>query len=143
MIVAYYRVSTDKQGERGLGMEAQRVAVEAYATRAGEKIAGAYTEVESGRCRSRPVLAEAVAHARRIDATLVVAKLDRLARDVGFVLALVDTGAKLYFLDLPSVSTGDPIVGRLMLSVMASVDDAPSVLAQAVPRAKRRAKGRR
>src|SRR5580700_10921878 len=79
-IIAYYRVSTKQQGESGLGLEGQEVAVQAYARQAGATIKASYVEVESGKLADRPQLAKALAHARRNKATLVVAKLDRLAR---------------------------------------------------------------
>lgn len=120
MFVAYYRVSTQKQGRSGLGLEAQQHAVAEYAKRLGQPITGEYTEVESGRCRDRPHLKAALAKCRAGGFTLVVAKLDRLARDVSLILSLVDSGVKIVFLDLPDLST-DPIVGRLVLTVLAAI----------------------
>lgn len=92
--VAYHRVSTDRQGQSGLGIEAQRAAVERYiAGQAGQPIAE-YTEVESGRKAdaSRPKLAQALSHCREARATLVIAKLDRLARNVHFISGLMESG---------------------------------------------------
>jgi len=120
MLVPYYRVSTQRQGRSGLGLEAQQFAIEDYSKRIGKPIATAFTEIESGRCRTRPELAAALAQCRHIGGTLVVAKLDRLARDVGLILSLVDSGVSISFLDLPDIST-DPIVGRLVLTVMAAI----------------------
>ena len=77
--IAYYRVSTDRQGRSGLGLEAQQKAVEDYTRSKGWQIAGAYTEVESGKKKSRPKMAEAIAQAKRTKSKLVIAKLDRLA----------------------------------------------------------------
>jgi DNA invertase Pin-like site-specific DNA recombinase len=91
-IVAYFRVSTKRQGESGLGLEGQAAAVEDYARQHGKTIICRYTEVESGKRADRPELARALAHARRSNATLVVAKLDRLARNVAFLSALVQSG---------------------------------------------------
>jgi len=98
MLVAYYRVSTDRQGKSGLGLDAQRAAVAEYARRSGEPVAAEYTEVESGRRCDRPQLAAALSRAREGGETLVVAKLDRLARDVRLVLELADSGVRLHFL---------------------------------------------
>src|SRR5215468_9979178 len=91
-IIAYYRASTKQQGDSGLGLEAQKAAVEAYARQAGTRILASYREVESGKLAERPELAKALAHARRSKATLVVAKLDRLARNVAFLSALMRSG---------------------------------------------------
>ena len=85
-IIAYYRVSTRQQGESGLGLEAQQAAVESYADGLGADVIKSYTEVESGR-RSRPMLTAAIGHAKLAGATLVVAKLDRLYRNVAFMSA--------------------------------------------------------
>jgi DNA invertase Pin-like site-specific DNA recombinase len=91
-LVAYYRVSTQKQGESGLGLEAQQAIVEGYGRASGRKIIAAYVEVESGADDSRPELARAEAHARRASATVAVAKLDRISRDVHFVTGLQKRG---------------------------------------------------
>ncbi len=120
-IIAYYRVSTSRQGVSGLGLEAQAATVENHAAKTGERICKSYTEIESGRNAARPQLNLAVQHATQVGATLVVAKLDRLARDAKFLLTLVDTGAKVVFCDLPELATGDPIVGRLTLTVLAAI----------------------
>lgn len=118
--VAYYRVSKEKQGASGLGIEAQRKAVEDRCTAEGwEIIAPPFVEVESGRRDDRPQLAAALAHARLIGATLVVAKLDRLARNTRFLLTLIDGGADVVFCDLPNLPAGP--VGRFMLTQMAAV----------------------
>jgi DNA invertase Pin-like site-specific DNA recombinase len=91
-IVAYFRVSTKKQGDSGLGLEGQAEAVETYARQHSKIIVRRYTEIESGKRADRPELARALAHARRSKATLVVAKLDRLARNVAFLSALMQSG---------------------------------------------------
>ena len=96
--VAYYRVSTDRQGQSGLGLEAQRAAVEAFAK--GEVIAE-FTEVESGRKSDRAQLAAALAAAKKAKATLVIAKLDRLARNVHFVSGLLESGVPFVCADSP------------------------------------------
>jgi DNA invertase Pin-like site-specific DNA recombinase len=101
-IVAYYRVSTVKQGQSGLGLEAQQATVEAFAKATASNILGAYTEVESGKRADRPELAKAIAHARRIGATLVIAKLDRLSRSVHFISGLMETGVKFVVAESPN-----------------------------------------
>ena len=90
-LVAYYRVSTKQQGASGLGLEGQHAAVAAYAQMTGCTVLAAYQEVESGKRCDRPELAKAIAHARRSKATLVVAKIDRLSRNVAFLAALMDS----------------------------------------------------
>ena len=87
-LIAYYRVSTQRQGQSGLGLEAQQAKVQELAAAKGADVIAEFTEVESGRKSDRPVLAEAMAEARRTGAAVVVAKLDRLARDAEFVLRL-------------------------------------------------------
>ena len=87
-IVVYFRVSTGQQERSGLGIEAQKAAVREYVTRTGDEIIGRYTETESGKRADRPQLARALAHAKRSRAKLVVAKLDRLARNLAFLDAL-------------------------------------------------------
>lgn len=118
--VAYYRVSTQRQGRSGLGLAAQKHAVEDYARRMKKTITGSFKEIESGRRPNRPKLKEALALCRESGAVLVVAKLDRLARDVNLILSLVDSGVPITFLDLPDLSA-DPIVGRLVLTIMAAI----------------------
>jgi len=118
-MIAYYRVSTRQQGRSGLGLDAQRAAVEAYARQSGGRIAAAFTEVESGRRDDRPELARALAHARRTGARLVVAKMDRLARNAGFLLALLDGGAEVAFCDFPNIPPGP--AGKFLLTQMAAV----------------------
>lgn len=103
-IVAYYRVSTVRQGRSGLGLEAQRAAVEAYAERVRGTIARTFTEVESGKNDRRPELANALHLAKVTGATLVIAKLDRLSRNAVFLLALRDSGVKFVAADLPDAN---------------------------------------
>lgn len=89
--VAYYRVSTDRQGRSGLGLDAQREAVARFITSTGE-LAGAYTEVESGkRHTNRPQLNAALDECRRRRAVLLIASLDRLARNVHFISGLMES----------------------------------------------------
>lgn len=109
--VAYYRVSTAKQGASGLGLEAQQAAVLAHCQ--GEPLA-AFTEVESGKRNDRPQLAAALALARREKATLVIAKLDRLARNVAFIANLMESGVEMVAVDMPTAN-------RFTLHIMAAV----------------------
>jgi DNA invertase Pin-like site-specific DNA recombinase len=113
-IIGYLRVSTKRQGESGLGLEGQRTAVEAHAQRTGARIAAWYTEVETGKRSDRPELARALAHARRAKATLTVAKLDRLARNVAFTSALMRSGADF-------VACDNPHANKLTIHILAAV----------------------
>src|SRR5689334_15522551 len=105
-LIAYYRVSTQKQGASGLGLEGQEAAVAAYAASSGGELLCAYVEVESGRKGDRPELARALADCRRSRATLVIAKLDRLTRNTRFLLALIEADVDVAFCDLPEVPPG-------------------------------------
>jgi DNA invertase Pin-like site-specific DNA recombinase len=118
--VAYYRVSTDKQERSGLGLAAQQEAVLAYVKGKG-KLIREYREAESGKRSDRPILREALAMCRLNRAVLVVAKLDRLARDVDFLRSVVrDSGdGGVVFCDLPSLPEGP--TGKFLLTQMASV----------------------
>jgi DNA invertase Pin-like site-specific DNA recombinase len=113
-MIGYRRVSTKKQGESGLGREAQDAAIDAYARSAGGKVEGAYTEVESGKRSDRPELARALAHARRAKATLVVAKLDRLSRNVAFLSALMES-------KVPFICCDNPYATPLTVHILAAV----------------------
>lgn len=117
--VSYLRVSTDKQGRSGLGLEAQRVAVESYLNGGRWTLAAEYVETESGKRSDRPKLAKALAHAKAIGATVVFAKLDRLTRNVDLLRSLVASDVDLVFCDLPHVPAG--AMGRFLLTQMASV----------------------
>lgn len=102
--VAYYRVSTREQGVSGLGLEAQRASVLAY-VRSTHGITAEFTEVESGKRNDRPQLARAIAEAKRMSAKLVIAKLDRLSRNAGFIFALRDSGVDFVCADMPDANT--------------------------------------
>lgn len=117
--VSYLRVSRDKQGKSGLGLEAQRAAVESYLNGGKWKVLAEYVEVESGKRNDRPKLATALAHAKVAGAKLVFAKLDRLTRDVDLLRALAASTVDLVFCDLPSVPPG--AMGRFLLTQMAAV----------------------
>jgi DNA invertase Pin-like site-specific DNA recombinase len=119
VFVAYLRVSTAKQGAKGLGIEAQRATVEAFARQEGATIAAEYVEVETGKGHDaldrRPQLAAALAHARRLKAPAVVAKLCRLGRDVHFISGLMAN--RVPFL----VAEMGPNVDPFMLHIYASL----------------------
>lgn len=116
-VIAYFRVSTKRQGESGLGLEGQAAAVEAYAKLMGKPIVARYLEVESGRNSDRPELARALAHAKRSKGTLAVAKLDRLARDVEFLARVLNSNADFVACDNPSAN-------KLTLHILAAVAEA-------------------
>jgi len=103
-VVAYYRVSTDKQGWSGLGLEAQRQAVLSLCQSRSWEVIEERTEIESGKVADRPELAAALHLAKVTGATLVVAKLDRLSRSVAFLSALQDSGAKFVAADMPEAN---------------------------------------
>lgn len=98
--IAYYRVSTDKQGRSGLGIEAQREAVGRFVTDSNHLLA-AFTEVESGKSADRPQLHEAMAACRKSGAVLLIAKLDRLSRDVAFIAGLMKSDVRFVACDMP------------------------------------------
>lgn len=100
-VVTYYRVSTAAQGRSGLGLEAQRNAVESFCGGRGCQVLAEFTEVESGKNNQRPELAKALHRAKVTGATLVIAKLDRLSRNAAFLLQLQDSGVKFVAADMP------------------------------------------
>jgi len=112
-LVAYERVSTARQGKSGLGLEAQREAIEDYANSKGGAILARFTEVESGRKNDRPELEKALLLARITGATLVIAKLDRLSRNAAFLLTLRDAGVSFVACDMPEAN--DLTVGIMAL----------------------------
>jgi DNA invertase Pin-like site-specific DNA recombinase len=103
-IVGYTRVSTQKQGRSGLGLEAQRAAIQALCAQRGGVIIKDFTEVESGKRNDRPELGKALHFAKVTGATLVIAKLDRLSRNAAFLLALRDSGARFIAADMPDAN---------------------------------------
>lgn len=124
-LIAYYRVSTDRQGRSGLGLEAQRERVAQLAADRGAVVVAEYVEVESGRKSDRPQLAAALTEARRQKAAIAVAKLDRLARDAELILRLSREAEAngiggFLFCDLPDIDC-TTAAGRLILGVMGSV----------------------
>jgi DNA invertase Pin-like site-specific DNA recombinase len=112
--VAYYRVSTKKQGASGLGLEAQRADVGTFTGRSGGEVLREFVEVESGKNNTRPQLEAAMAFARRSKATLLVAKLDRLSRNVAFLATLMDSG-------LDFVAVDNPHANRFTVHILAAV----------------------
>jgi DNA invertase Pin-like site-specific DNA recombinase len=116
--ISYYRVSTDKQGKSGLGLDAQKAAVADRLNGGHWQIVGEFIEVESGKRAKRPQLDAAIAACKKQKAKLIVAKLDRLSRNVSFLLKLIDCGVEVLFADLPELNGA---MGRFMLTTMASV----------------------
>lgn len=114
--VVYYRVSTRQQRQSGLGLEAQKAAAEAYVQERGGEIIGEYQEVETGKDCQRPEIMKAILHADRSWATLVIAKLDRLARNVWFTSTLMESGIDFVACDNPQAS-------RLTLHILASISE--------------------
>jgi DNA invertase Pin-like site-specific DNA recombinase len=102
--VAYYRVSTDGQGVRGLGMEAQSACVEAFVRSHDGRILASFHEVESGKRNNRPQLEAAITRAKTLGATLLIAKLDRLSRDALFLLTLQKAGVDFVACDMPDAN---------------------------------------
>lgn len=111
--VSYLRVSTNRQGQSGLGLEAQRESVRNYLARIQHEHIDELVEVESGSKSSRPVLAEALATCRREKAMLVIAKLDRLARNVAFISSMMETGVDFVAVDAPYAN-------KLMLHILSA-----------------------
>lgn len=119
-LVAYYRVSTKAQGRSGLGLDAQEIAVERYRANVGGEIVRTFTEIETGTTkRHRPILEEALRYCRQAGATLIVAKLDRLARNARFLLGIIESEAPVVFCDFPDIPKGP--VGKMILTNMAGL----------------------
>ncbi|TWB41940.1 recombinase family protein [Nitrospirillum pindoramense] len=116
-IVAYYRVSTKRQGQSGLGLEAQQAAVLGYLKGTCGGLVAEFTEIESGKVNTRPQLQAALAACRLHSATLVIAKLDRLSRNAAFLLSLRDAGVDFVAADMPNAN-------RLTVGIMAVVAEA-------------------
>lgn len=103
--ITYLRVSTQKQGESGLGLEAQRNTVKIHAQQKKADIIAEFVEVESGKKNDRPKLTEAIQYAKENNAILLIAKLDRLSRNAGFIFKLRDTGVQFECCDIPDANT--------------------------------------
>ena len=115
--VAYYRVSTDRQGRSGLGLEAQKTAVEAFRNQCGGVLRAEFTEVQSGTDDDRAQLREALKLCRLTNSTLLIAKLDRLSRNVAFLATLQQAGTKFVACDLPEAN-------ELVVHILAAVAQA-------------------
>jgi DNA invertase Pin-like site-specific DNA recombinase len=115
--ISYLRVSTDKQGRSGLGLEAQRKAVADYLNGGRWTLVTEVVEVESGKRADRPKLAEALRLCRLHNATLVIAKLDRLSRDAHFLLGLQKAGVRFVAADMPEAN-------EMVVGIMAVVAQA-------------------
>ena len=112
--VAYYRVSTDQQGASGLGLEAQRSAVKTYLDGGPWRLVAEHTEVESGKRADRPELAKALLACRKHKAKLIIAKLDRLSRNLAFIATLMDSGVEFIAVD-------NPHANKLTIHILAAV----------------------
>jgi len=112
--VAYYRVSTERQGQSGLGLEAQQKSVTEFSGLHSYALDQEFIEIESGKRNNRPVLAEALARCRAINATLLIAKLDRLGRNLRFITAILESGVEFTAVDNPNA-------GKFMVHIMAAV----------------------
>jgi DNA invertase Pin-like site-specific DNA recombinase len=112
--IAYYRVSTDKQGRSGLGLEAQTATVESHAQRNGGQIIASFREIESGKRSDRPELLKALALCRQKKAILIIAKLDRLSRNVAFIANLMESRVEFVACDMPEAN-------KLTLHIMAAM----------------------
>ena len=112
--ITYLRVSTQKQGAEGLGISAQRAMCEQFVSSKGGEIVREFLDVESGKSRTRAELWQAIEYAKGECVPLVIAKLDRLARDVEFTFKVMNTGIEIHFCDMPVVNT-------MILGVFASV----------------------
>lgn len=116
--ISYYRVSTQKQGKSGLGLEAQKQAVATYLNGGDWQIVGEFVEVESGKRADRPELDKALAAARLHRCPLIVSKVDRLTRSVSFLSRLLDANVDVRFADLPQI---EGATGRFLLQQMVAV----------------------
>lgn len=114
--IAYYRVSTAKQGQSGLGLEAQKAAVLDHLNGGRCELVAEHTEVESGKVADRPVLVKAMQDCKLLGAKLIIAKLDRLSRDAHFLLGLEKSGIDFVAADMPNAN-------RLTVGIMAMVAD--------------------
>jgi DNA invertase Pin-like site-specific DNA recombinase len=131
--ITYLRVSTQKQGAEGLGISAQRSMCEQFVSSKGGEVVKEFLDVESGKSRTRAELWQAIEYAKANNVPLVIAKLDRLARDVEFTFKVMNTGIEIHFTDMPVVNT-------MILGVFASVAQYERELISARTKAALRAK---
>lgn len=115
--VAYYRVSTARQGHSGLGLEAQQASVREFLRVTGGTLAASFTEIQSGKDDHRPKLAEALKLCRLTHSTLLIAKLDRLSRNAAFLLTLQESGARFVACDTPDMN--ETVVGIMAVIAQA------------------------
>lgn len=111
--ITYYRVSTERQGQSGLGLAAQKKAVSEFAKANHYLLSGEFVEVESGKKNARPLLQQALTACKEEDATLLIAKLDRLGRNVAFISKLMEAGVDFKAVD-------NPHAGKLIVHIMAA-----------------------
>jgi DNA invertase Pin-like site-specific DNA recombinase len=111
--IAYYRVSTERQGQSGLGLQAQQKAIADYLNGGNWQLLAEYTEIESGKKTQRPELQKALDACKKAKATLVIAKLDRLGRNVAFIASLMESKVEFLAVD-------NPHANRLMLHMLAA-----------------------
>lgn len=111
---SYLRVSTRRQGQSGLGLEAQRETVRRYLVEANGELIEEFVEVETGKADNRPVLKAALAKCKQLKSTLVIAKLDRISRNVAFIAGLMNSGVEFRAVDAPYAN-------RFMLHILAAV----------------------
>jgi DNA invertase Pin-like site-specific DNA recombinase len=111
--IPYYRVSTERQGQSGLGLEVQQQSVISFAAANHYVLHGEFVEVESGKKNNRPILLEALAACKNQNATLLIAKLDRLGRNVAFISKLMESGVEFKAVD-------NPFAGKLIVHIMAA-----------------------
>lgn len=114
--IAYYRVSTDEQGKSGLGLEAQKQAVMGYLNGGSWQLLKEFTEIESGKINERPELQKALKECKRYNATLIIAKLDRLSRNTAFIANLLET-------DTEFIAVDNPNANKLFIRIMAAISE--------------------
>ena len=112
--VAYLRVSTEKQGEQGHGINAQRQAIQNYLAASNSELLDEYVEVESGKKNDRPELKKAINRCKTSRSTLIIAKLDRLSRNMAFIANLMDAG-------IDFIACDNPFANRLTIHILAAI----------------------
>ena len=113
-IISYYRVSTARQGHSGLGLDAQRTAIESFCKSNNATTVAEFTEIETGKRNNRPQIAKAIQRCKETGATLVIGKLDRLARNVHFVSGLMESGVSF-------IAADNPNANRLTVHLLAAI----------------------